>query len=47
MPFPLRALSLSANLQQSRQTRATYTVGKGRAVYTKRDIDFIAAHSLS
>ena len=26
------------------ETRATYTVGKGRAVYTKRDIDFIAAH---
>ena len=26
------------------ETRATYTVGKRRAVYTKRDIDFIAAH---
>lgn len=26
------------------ETRATYTVGKGRAVYTKSDIDFIAAH---
>jgi len=26
------------------ETRATYTVGKGRAVYTKRDVDFIAAH---
>src|SRR5579859_5606141 len=26
------------------ETRATYTVGKGRAVYTKKDIDFIAAH---
>jgi hypothetical protein len=26
------------------ETRATYTVGNGRAVYTKRDIDFIAAH---
>ncbi len=27
------------------ETRATYTVGRnGRAVYTKRDIDFIAAH---
>jgi hypothetical protein len=26
------------------ETRATYTVGKGRAVYTKHDIDFIAAH---
>jgi hypothetical protein len=26
------------------ETRATYTTGKGRAVYTKRDIDFIAAH---
>ncbi len=27
------------------ETRATYSVGKGRAVYTKRDIDFIAAHA--
>jgi hypothetical protein len=26
------------------ETRATYTVGNSRAVYTKRDIDFIAAH---
>lgn len=26
------------------ETRATYTTGKGRAVYTKKDIDFIAAH---
>jgi hypothetical protein len=26
------------------ETRATYTTGKGRAVYTKNDIDFIAAH---
>jgi len=26
------------------ETRATYTVGKGRAVYTRRDIDFLAAH---
>jgi hypothetical protein len=26
------------------ETRATYIVGKRRAVYTKRDIDFIAAH---
>jgi hypothetical protein len=26
------------------ETRATYSVGKGRAVYTKRDIDFLAAH---
>jgi len=25
-------------------TRATYTTGKGRAVYTRKDIDFIAAH---
>jgi len=29
------------------ETRATYTVGNGRAVYTKRDIDFIAAHCQS
>jgi len=27
------------------ETRATYTTGSGRAVYTKRDIDFIAAHA--
>lgn len=26
------------------ETRATYSQGKGRAVYTKKDIDFIAAH---
>ena len=26
------------------ETRATYTVGKGRAVYTKSDVDFLAAH---
>jgi hypothetical protein len=26
------------------ETRATYTIGDGRAVYAKRDIDFIAAH---
>jgi hypothetical protein len=26
------------------ETRATYSHGKGRAVYTKKDIDFIAAH---
>lgn len=26
------------------ETRATYTVGKGRAVYSSRDIDFLAAH---
>ena len=26
------------------ETRATYTTGNTRAVYTKRDIDFIAAH---
>jgi hypothetical protein len=26
------------------ETRATYTIGKGRADYTKRDCDFIAAH---
>ncbi|MGA7220982.1 MAG: hypothetical protein WBX38_21885 [Candidatus Sulfotelmatobacter sp.] len=25
------------------RTRATYTVGNSRAVYAKRDIDFIAA----
>jgi len=29
---------------QAYETRATYTVGKGRAVYTKSDIDFLAAH---
>jgi hypothetical protein len=27
---------------QAYETRATYTTGKGRAVYTKKDIDFIA-----
>jgi hypothetical protein len=26
------------------ETRATYTVGKKRAVYTRKDVDFIAAH---
>ena len=26
------------------ETRATYTVGKGRAVYTSDDIDFLVAH---
>jgi len=26
------------------ETRATYTVGKGRAVYSAADIDFLAAH---
>jgi hypothetical protein len=26
------------------ETRATYSVGKGRAVYTRRDIDFLVAH---
>ena len=26
------------------ETRATYSQGSGRAVYTKKDIDFIAAH---
>jgi hypothetical protein len=26
------------------ETRATYTVGKTRAAYTRKDIDFIAAH---
>lgn len=26
------------------ETRATYTVGKGRAVYSRRDIDFLVAH---
>ena len=26
------------------ETRATYTTGKGRAAYTKKDIDFIATH---
>jgi PD-(D/E)XK endonuclease len=29
---------------QAYETRATYTTGKARAVYTKQDIDFIAAH---
>ncbi len=29
---------------QAYETRATYTVGKGRAVYTRADVDFIAAH---
>jgi hypothetical protein len=26
------------------ETRATYSVGKGRAVYTRKDIDFLVAH---
>jgi PD-(D/E)XK endonuclease len=26
------------------ETRATYSQGKGRAVYARKDIDFIAAH---
>jgi hypothetical protein len=26
------------------ETRATYTVGNGRAVYTRDDVDFLAAH---
>lgn len=26
------------------ETRATYTTGKGRAVYTRADVDFLAAH---
>jgi hypothetical protein len=29
---------------QAYETRATYTTGKGRAVYTRADIDFVAAH---
>jgi hypothetical protein len=29
---------------QAYETRATYTTGKGRAVYTRRDIDFLVAH---
>ncbi len=29
---------------QAYETRATYSVGKGRAVYTRQDVDFIAAH---
>jgi hypothetical protein len=29
---------------QAYETRATYTVGNGRAVYTRADIDFLAAH---
>jgi hypothetical protein len=29
---------------QAYETRATYTTGKGRAVYTRADVDFIAAH---
>jgi hypothetical protein len=29
---------------QAYETRATYTTGSGRAVYTRADIDFIAAH---
>ena len=26
------------------ETRATYTIGKGRAVYSPKDIDFLVAH---
>jgi hypothetical protein len=29
---------------QAYETRATYTTGKGRAVYTRNDIDFLVAH---
>src|SRR6266481_2760861 len=29
---------------QAYETRATYTVGKGRAVYGPKDIDFLVAH---
>jgi hypothetical protein len=29
---------------QAYETRATYTTGKGRAVYTRADIDFLVAH---
>jgi hypothetical protein len=29
---------------QAYETRATYSIGKGRAVYTTHDTDFIAAH---
>jgi len=29
---------------QAYETRATYTAGKGRAVYSRRDIDFLVAH---
>jgi hypothetical protein len=29
---------------QAYETRATYTTGSGRAVYTRADIDFLAAH---
>jgi hypothetical protein len=29
---------------QAYETRATYTVGKGRAVYSRKDIDFLVAH---
>jgi PD-(D/E)XK endonuclease len=29
---------------QAYETRATYTIGKGRAVYTRQDIDFLVAH---
>jgi hypothetical protein len=29
---------------QAYETRATYTIGKGRAVYTRHDIDFLVAH---
>ena len=29
---------------QAYETRATYSIGKGRAVYTRQDVDFLAAH---
>lgn len=29
---------------QAYETRATYTVGKGRAIYSAREIDFLVAH---
>lgn len=29
---------------QAYETRATYTAGKGRAVYSAKDIDFLVAH---
>ena len=43
-PLP-RAVKCTDSLRAGAyETRATYTTGKSRAVYTKRDIDFIAAH---
>lgn len=29
---------------QAYEARATYTIGKGRAVYTRADVDFLAVH---